>query len=143
MSSTPRTTSSGPGDGGGGAQVVAGGVVALAATMLLISGCLAILRGIMGIAEDQVFTAPRDYVFRFTLAGWGWIHLVLGVLAVLVAVGLFRLARWARILGVGIAALLIIANFLSLPYYPLWSVTLMAVAVLAIWGICTVRSDAG
>ena len=32
-------------------------------------------------------------------------------------------------------ALSIVANFLWIPYYPWWSVTVIALAILAIWGL--------
>ncbi len=122
---------------------LASGLVAFAAVMLLIAGCLSVFRGIMGIAEDDVFVRTPSYAFRFSLTGWGWIHLVLGVLAIAVCLGLLRLALWARILGVVLAALLVVANFLSLPYYPFWSVTVIGACVLVIWGLCAVRRDGG
>jgi len=124
-----------------GSSVMASGLVVFAAVMLLLAGSLSILRGIMGIVEDDVFVRTPNYVFQFDLTSWGWIHLVLGVLAVAGGLGLFRLALWARILGVALAALLIIANFLSIPYYPFWSLTVMAVCGFVIWGLCVVDRD--
>ncbi|WP_371501755.1 hypothetical protein OG871_32790 [Kitasatospora sp. NBC_00374] len=121
----------------------AGGLVVFAAVMLLISGVLNILRGIMGIAKDGVFVSTPNYIFKFDLTSWGWIHLVLGVVAIAAGLGLFRLALWARILGIVAAALLIVANFLSIPYYPLWSITVMAAAAFVIWGLCVIRRDRG
>ena len=122
-------------------NALASGVVAVAAVMLLLAGALNLFRGIMAVAGDAVFTDPPDYVFEFGTTAWGWIHLVLAVVAVLAGLGLFRLAVWARVLGVVIAAVLMIANFLSIPYYPLWSITVMAACLLVIWGLCTVRPD--
>ncbi|MFS4096232.1 hypothetical protein [Streptomyces sp. AF1A] len=117
------------------------GLAAFAAVMLLLAGILAICRGIMAIAHDDVFFVTRDYVFRFSLTGWGWVHLILGVVAVLVAFGLFRAAMWARASGVAIASLIIIANFLSLPYYPVWSIVVIALSAFIIWALCVVRKD--
>lgn len=94
------------------------GLTVFAAVMLMIAGVLDILRGVMAIAEDDVFVATRNYVFEFDLTSWGWIHLVLGALAVIVSFGLFQASLWARVAGVAIAGLIIIANFLSLPYSP-------------------------
>ncbi|MFE0461278.1 hypothetical protein ACFW1A_18735 [Kitasatospora sp. NPDC058965] len=127
--------------GGSGHQALASGVVAFAAVMLILAGFLSIFRGIMAIAEDPVFVRTPRYVFEFSLAGWGWVHLVLGVLALGVAVGLFRLALWARVVGVLVAVLLMITNFLTVPYYPLWSLTLIAVNGLVVWGLCAVREE--
>jgi hypothetical protein len=81
-------------------QGSARGLNVFAAVMLLLAGLLDVFRGIMGIAGDDVFARTSDYVFRFDLTGWSWIHLALGVLAVLVAVGLFRAERWARFAAV-------------------------------------------
>ncbi|RSN57771.1 hypothetical protein DMH12_12600 [Streptomyces sp. WAC 04229] len=120
---------------------MAGGLTAFAGVMLMISGLLGIFRGIMAIAEDDVFVTTPEYVFRFDLTGWGWIHLALGILAVLVALGLFRTALWARVVGVGVAGLVLIANFLSLPYYPVWSIVVIAMSAFIIWALCVVRQD--
>ncbi|MFE9995174.1 DUF7144 family membrane protein [Streptomyces avermitilis] len=117
------------------------GLTIFAAVMLMIAGILDVCRGIMALAEDDVFFRTRNYVFAFNLTGWGWIHLILGVVAVIVSFGLFQMALWARVAGVAIAALIIIANFLSLPYYPVWSVVMIAFSAFIIWALCVVRQD--
>ncbi|MEV0244295.1 hypothetical protein AB0I06_30890 [Streptomyces sp. NPDC050674] len=118
---------------------LATGMMVFAAVMLMIAGILAVFRGIAAIAEDEVFVSTRNYIFAFDLTGWGWIHLILGVVAVLVSLGLFQGAGWARATGVGIAGLVIIANFLSLPAYPVWSVVMIAMSAFIIWALCAPR----
>jgi hypothetical protein len=120
-------------------QGSAAGLNVFSAVMLLLAGLLDALRGVMGIADDDVFLRTPDYVFRFDMAGWGWIHLSLGVLAVLVGLALFRAAPWARFAGVAVAVFLVVASFLSLPYSPLWSVVVIALAGFVIWALCAVR----
>ncbi|MFE7234780.1 DUF7144 family membrane protein [Streptomyces sp. NPDC002405] len=122
-------------------QAWATGLTAFAAVMLMIAGVLDIFRGIMGIAQDDVFVTTRNYVFQYDLTGWGWIHLVLGVLAVIVSIGLFQTAMWARVAGVAIAGLIILANFLSLPYYPVWAVVMIAFSGFIIWALCVLRPE--
>ncbi|MEU1532078.1 DUF7144 family membrane protein [Streptomyces fagopyri] len=122
-------------------QQWAGGLTVFAGVMLMIAGLLDLFRGVMAIAEDDVFVSTPSYVFRFDLTGWGWIHLVLGAVAVVVSLGLFQAAFWARVLGVVIAGLIIVANFLSLPYYPVWSVVMMAFSALIIWALCVARPE--
>ena len=117
----------------------ASGLTAFAAVMLFLVGLLDIFRGIMAIAEDDVFLTTRNYVFEYDLTGWGWIHLALGAVAVIVSFGLFRTATWARVTGVAIAGLVIIANFLSLPYYPVWSVVMITISGFIIWALCVVQ----
>ncbi|MDQ0954611.1 hypothetical protein QFZ24_008534 [Streptomyces phaeochromogenes] len=117
------------------------GLTVFAAVMLMIAGVLDIFRGIMGIAEDDVFVTTRDYVFAYDLTGWGWIHLILGAVAVIVSLGLFQASLWARVAGVTIAGFIIIANFLSLPYSPVWSIVMIAFSGFIIWALCVVRKD--
>ncbi|MFF9869958.1 hypothetical protein ACF1G0_31950 [Streptomyces sp. NPDC013953] len=122
-------------------QEWAAGLAAFAAVMLLLVGILDIFRSVMAIAEDDIFVTTPNYVFAFDLTSWGWIHLGLGVLAVIVSIGLLRAAMWARVLGVAIAGLVIVANFLSLPYYPVWSIVMIALSAFIIWALCVVRKD--
>ncbi|MFF6916445.1 hypothetical protein [Streptomyces sp. NPDC012466] len=121
-------------------QEWATGLTAFAAVMLFLVGLLDIFRGIMAIAEDDIFVTTRNYVFEYDLTGWGWIHLALGVIAVIVTIGLFRMTMWGRVAGVAIAGLVIIANFLSLPQYPVWSVVMIALSGCIIWALCVVRA---
>lgn len=122
-------------------QAAATGLTVFAAVMILITGFLNLFRGIMAMLHDAVYLRTPDYVFKFSLAGWGWVHLFLGIAAVMIGVGLFRVTLWARILGVAVAALILIANFLSAPYYPLWSIVVMALCAFVIWGLCVVRRE--
>jgi nitrate reductase NapE component len=123
-------------------QHLASGLVVFAAVMMVVAGFLDLFRGIMGVAEDDVFVSTPNYIFKFDLTTWGWIHLIFGALAIIVGMGLFRPAMWARVAGVGLASLLLIANFLSIPYYPLWSIVAIAMYGFIIWALCTVRPDA-
>ncbi|MEV0185257.1 hypothetical protein AB0I54_39190 [Streptomyces sp. NPDC050625] len=117
-------------------QQWAAGLTAFAAVMLMIAGILDVFRGIMAIARDDVFVTTPNYAFKFDLSGWGWVHLILGAVAVIVGLGLFQRSMWARVAGVTIAGLLIIANFLSLPYYPIWSIVMIAFSGFVIWALC-------
>ncbi|MGA5640431.1 DUF7144 family membrane protein [Streptomyces cinereoruber] len=126
---------------GSAGQAWAGGLTVFAAVMLGITGLVGVFRGIMAIAEDDVFLTTPNYVFEFDLTSWGWIHLILGIVALVVSFGLYTAATWARVTGVGIAGLVIIANFLSLPYYPAWSILMIAMSAVVIWALCTVRRD--
>ncbi|MFI8946728.1 hypothetical protein ACIGO6_09425 [Streptomyces sp. NPDC053750] len=121
-------------------QEWATGLTAFAAVMLFLAGLLSLFRGIMAIAEDDVFVTTPNYVFEFDLTTWGWIHLVLGALAMAVSTGLLKTAAWARVTGVAIAGLVIIANFLSMPYYPVWSVVMITISGFIIWALCVVES---
>ncbi|MEU7057249.1 hypothetical protein [Streptomyces sp. NPDC046197] len=122
-------------------QQWASGLMMFGAVMLVILGVLDIFRGIMGIAQDNVFIATPNYVFQYDLTGWGWVHLILGAVAVVVSMGLFQGTLWGRVAGVVIAGFIIIANFLSMPYYPVWSIVAIAISGFVIWALCVVRTE--
>ncbi|MER6398659.1 MULTISPECIES: hypothetical protein [unclassified Kitasatospora] len=103
---------------------------------MVFGGTMAIFEGIAAIAKDDLFVRTNDYVFRFNLTGWGWIHLILGLLVVLAGVMVFTGAVWARAVGVVLAGFSLIANFLWLPYYPFWAIVLIAVNIFIIWALC-------
>ncbi|MFF7751438.1 hypothetical protein ACFZCP_19755 [Streptomyces sp. NPDC007971] len=117
-------------------QQWASGLMLFGAVMLLVAGVIDIFRGIMGIAQDDVFLVTHGYIFQFDLTGWGWVNLILGAVAVLVSLGLFQTAKWARVAGIVIAGLVIIANFLSLPYSPVWSTLMIAFSGVVVWALC-------
>ncbi|MCX5374003.1 hypothetical protein OG613_37450 [Streptomyces sp. NBC_00015] len=118
----------------GGAWV--SGWTGFAGVMMIFGGVMAIFQGIAAIAQDDVFVVTRDYAYNFNLTSWGWIHLVLGVLVALAGAALFRGAAWARVVGVALAGLSMIANFMWLPYQPVWAIVLIAVDAFVIWALC-------
>lgn len=111
-----------------------------AGVLLLVDGILAIVKGIAGIASDEVYTRINDYTFKFDVTAWGWIHLVLGVILVLVGWGILKGAAWAWGVGIVLAALNLIANFVWLPYQPVWAIISIAIDTFVIWALCAHRA---
>lgn len=130
-------TSSRKGHGGG---TWATGGAMFAGVLLFVDGVLAVLNGVVSIARDNVYTLNGSYTYQFTLTSWGWIHLVVGVILVLTGLGIMSGASWARVLGVGMAAVSIVANFMWLPYQPVWAVIAIAIGVFVIWSLLTDRT---
>ncbi|MFI2264003.1 hypothetical protein OHU45_32270 [Streptomyces tubercidicus] len=113
------------------------GWTAFAAVLMIFGGAMAFLEGISAIAKDNVFVTTQNYVFSFNLTGWGWIHLILGIVILLAGVALLSTgAMWARIVGVILAGLGALANFLWIPHYPFWAIVLLAIDIFIIWALC-------
>ncbi|MEV7287714.1 hypothetical protein AB0O01_24620 [Streptomyces sp. NPDC093252] len=111
------------------------GGVTFAGVLMLLNGLLVIFQGISAIAADDIYTRVGDYVYKINLTGWGWILLVLGVISVIAGWGILSGATWARVVGIALASLSLVAQFLFLPYQPLWSVFMMAIDVFVIWAL--------
>ncbi|REE74791.1 hypothetical protein C8E05_4237 [Rhodococcus wratislaviensis] len=122
-------------------QGVAAGTSIGAAIIMVTVGIIQFFQGIAAVAENEVFVTGLNYVYKFDLTTWGWIHIVLGVLVAAVGLALFTGAGWARVSAIVIAAVSILANFLWLPYYPWWSVLIIALDVVVIWALSTWQPD--
>ncbi len=113
----------------------AAGWAFFAAVMLVIAGTFQIINGIVAIAKDEFFVVGQEWIFNADVTTWGWIHLILGIIIVLVGFGILSGNVLARMIGVLVAALSAIANFAFLPYYPVWAVILIAVDITIIWAL--------
>lgn len=109
---------------------------------LELSGVLSILMGASGIARSTIFAASR-YTYRFNLTAWGWIHVVIGV--ALMAAGLAILVgrNWGRWVGIAVGAVSLVTQFMFVPYYPLWSISLMTLDFVAVWTLSRFSDSAG
>ncbi|MGW4381623.1 DUF7144 family membrane protein [Kitasatospora sp. NPDC004531] len=139
MSSSAGPTPAAPGSRGSparGHSPWVPGTVMFAGVLMLITGLLELFRGIMAVARDDVFVTTPNYIFKFDLTSWGWIHVVVGGLVALTGMCVIRGLAWARVVGVVIASVSVIDSFLAIPYYPLWSLVIIAMDVFVIWALC-------
>jgi hypothetical protein len=113
----------------------AAGFTIFAAIMMIMVGVFQALQGLIAIFENEFYVATRNYTFQFDATTWGWIHLVLGLIVAFAGWGLLSGQTWARVVGITLAALSATANFLFIPYYPFWSILIVAVNVLVIWAL--------
>lgn len=111
------------------------GLTVTAGVILIIAGVCQGLQGIVAIFTNEFYVTTQNWVFHFDVTTWGWIHLVIGIIAVVTGIGLFSGRVWARTLGVIVAAVSIIANFAWLPYYPGWAVLIILFDVFVIWAL--------
>jgi hypothetical protein len=111
------------------------GLTVFAATLMILGGVFHAIQGLVALVNDDFYVVGQEYVFTFDLTSWGWIHLVVGVVVALAGISLLSGAVWARTVAVIVVSLSIIANFMWLPYYPLWSVLVIAFDVFVIWAV--------
>mgnify|MGYP001813153124 FL=1 len=111
------------------------GWTAFAGIMMVMGGIWWAILGVVALANDTFFVVGEEYIFQFDVTTWGWIHLLLGVVAALAGVFLFGGAVWARTVGVIVAVLWALIAFAWLPWYPVWAIALIAVSVFVIWAL--------
>lgn len=129
MSTDPRDYADTP-------EVTAGlGAVVFAASMMVLIGAFQIIAGLVAIIDDEYYVVTPNYTFDLDVTGWGWIHLIIGVIVFCAGVALFSRASWAGYVAIAIAVLSAVANFFFIPYYPFWALVIIAIDVVVIWGL--------
>ncbi|THV30842.1 DUF7144 family membrane protein [Glycomyces paridis] len=108
-----------------------------AASAAIVMGIWQIIEGIAAVANDGFLIETENYTYNLDTTAWGWIHIVLGALVLIVGFMLFSGSGFARFMGIFLACLVAINNFFFLPYYPLWSLIVIALAIFVIWSLAT------
>jgi hypothetical protein len=111
-----------------------GGIV-FAATILTLAGVFQVIAGLVAVFNDEFFVVARNYTFDLDVSAWGWIHLLIGILLLVTAWGLFSRNTWAGVAAIILAALSAIVNFFFIPYYPIWSLVVIGLDVWVIWAL--------
>lgn len=106
-----------------------------ASTMMLLIGIFQAIAGLIAILDDEFYVTTRKYVLRFDTTQWGWIHLIVGILIAVAGGYLLTGSVLARTVGVLMAIVSAVAGFAWLPYYPVWGVIIVAIAVSIIWAL--------
>ena len=115
-----------------------GGAVGLTVTagiLMVLIGTFHFIQGLVALVNDNFFIVGKDYVFKFDTTTWGWIHLIAGIIVFLAGLALFQGAIWARTVAVIMACVSIVASFLWMPYYPIWSLTIVVFDLFVIWAL--------
>ena len=115
------------------------GLVLFAGVLLLVAGFWNMIYGIAAIANSHVFVANAHYVFG-NLRAWGWVTLIFAILLLIAGGGVMvgnQVARWFGVVAVGLNA---ISQMFVIPAYPFWSLLIIAIDVVALWGLCAYGS---
>jgi hypothetical protein len=114
-------------------------MIVFAVVLLLTVGFFNVIDGIAAIANSHVFIANAHYVIG-DLRAWGWVALILGALQVLAAIGILAANQAARWFAVAVIGLNAIGQMFFIPAYPFWALMIIAVDVVALWGLCAYGS---
>jgi hypothetical protein len=136
---TSATVRSDSGAGGRHAEGRGIGLIFFASILLLVAGFFNMIYGIAAIAQSHVFTANAHYVFG-NLRAWGWITLIIAILQLVAGGGVLAGNQWARWFGVAVVGLSAIDMMFFIPAYPFWALTIIAVDIVALYGLCVYGS---
>lgn len=122
------------------------GATGLAAWLLILGGIWSFFFGLAMVIRKSYFTslpsypsAATHYAYHWNLSGWGWANLILGIVVVAAGACVLLGQTWARVTGVLLTVISAIGNFLLLPYFPVWSILVIALDIFIIWALMTAR----
>lgn len=113
----------------------AAGYAGFAGVMLVVAGFFQAVAGLVALVNDEFFVIGQEWVFKFDVTTWGWIHLIVGIVILASGFGIFTGNVAARTVGVLVAVLSAVVNFLWLPWYPVWAIIVIALDVAIIWAL--------
>ena len=118
------------------------GWIAFAGVLMVILGALHAFQGLVGIFKDEYFlVSSSGLALKLDFTAWGWIHLLIGVIIVLAGICVLAGQMWARIVGVILAALSLLANVAFLAAYPVWSLIMIAMDIVIIMALTVHGSE--
>lgn len=116
------------------------GWISFAGVMMILLGAFQLVEGLVALLRPDYYLVGRDgLVVSVSFTGWGWIHLLLGVLVLAAGVGVMTGQTWARVVGIVLAGLSALANLAFIAAYPMWAVIVIAVDVAVIYALTTNR----
>jgi hypothetical protein len=125
-----------------GTSPLASGLALFAGTVMIIAGIFQAVAGLVALFQNELYVVGVNYVFSFDVTAWGWIHLLVGALVAVAGGAVLVGHLWGRVIAIGLASLSMIANFLFIPYYPIWSLLIIALDVSVIWALCSYDREA-
>ncbi len=113
----------------------AAGGITFAACVLVLIGAFQLIAGLAAVFDDEFYVVTNNYTFNLDVSAWGWIHLLLGVLLVATGFGLFARSTWAGVTALVLVMVSAVVNFFFIPYYPFWSIVVIALDMWVIWAL--------
>jgi hypothetical protein len=135
---TDTSTSRGAARASGRPDEISGwtGWVVFAGIMLAMMGAFQVIEGLVAIFNQCYYlVGPAGLVVSVDYTWWGWVHLILGVVAVAAGFGLIAGNMAARVVGVIVAMISAVLNLAFLAAYPFWASIIIVVDVVVIYAI--------
>ncbi len=111
------------------------GWVVFASIMLIMAGVFGIIDGLVALIHDEVYLVTEELVLAFDFTTLGWIHLIVGIIVTTAGFAVMSGQLWARMVGVLAATASAIAQIAFITAFPLWSVLVIGIDVLIIYGL--------
>jgi len=112
------------------------GWVIFAGVVMITLGAFHIIDGLVALLEKSFYlVTSSSLVVHVNYAAWGWVHLALGALFIIVGLGVLAGQLWAQVIGITLAVISAIVNLAFIAAYPVWGVILIALDIVIIYAL--------
>jgi Ca2+/Na+ antiporter len=112
------------------------GWVLFAAIVLGVAGIMRIFDAIWAFRYHGVLPADLEgAIFGHSLKTYGWVYLVVAIVLILCAFLVMARSQLGRWVGIIAAAIACISAIWWMPFYPIWSLTYIALGALVIYAL--------
>ncbi len=111
------------------------GWVFFAGFMMIIMGFLQTIAGLTALLKNEWLVVTPERLLFLNFTAWGWAHLILGIVVLVAGFYVMHGSTWARILGVILAAVSLVANIAYVNVYPIWSIAIIVIDALVIYAL--------
>jgi hypothetical protein len=117
------------------------------AALSILAGSLAFLEGLAFVIRSHFYRGLPGYAYRWTLHGWGWVLLILGVLLFAGGVSHLLGIKGSRHFAAIVAVITAVVAFITLFYSIVWGIVVLAACGFAAHSLLSDRGmrdrDAG
>jgi hypothetical protein len=120
------------------------GWVRFGGVLMALVGGFGVIEGLLALFLPTTYVNSNGVVVALTFTGWGWLHIILGALVLLVGLSLLGsdVPGWARGTAIVLVALNAIVQLTWLPAYPIWSIVMIVLDVLIIGALVAIGDRA-
>src|SRR4051794_22362421 len=111
------------------------GLAVFAGCIMVLIGFFQFFEGLAAVVRDDQYVVTSRYAYKVDTTAWGWIHLIWGAVVFGAGFGVLTGRTWARVVGIIVVGASAFAQFLSLPYCPLWAMLIIALDIACIWAL--------
>jgi len=112
------------------------GWVYFAGIMMITVGFFQAISGLVALFDDGYYlVGSSGLVVSVDYTAWGFVHLLLGIVAFAAGFAVMTGKTWGRTVGIILAVVSAVVNMAFIPAYPLWSILIIAMDVIIIYAL--------
>jgi hypothetical protein len=107
-----------------------------AAVILIVGGAIDAFHGLQAIiGPNTAYFLAKVGIFSIDVRSWGWWHLILGLLLILIGIALLGGQRWARITAIVLVAINAVGQITLIDSQPWLSFAVLALDIIVIYAL--------